>query len=114
MKCLMISTGLDYVVQGARFQILEGFGCSSGVTTDGLSILLVYVWSIIPPLVSAIFYYRTSANTDKYMEFCNDLKFQQPGLFSFSVDTAETSTGFYIVITQSLAQVIFALSLLPA
>lgn len=53
-----ISTHVDYVNQDARFQIIEGFGCG---TADELSILdtiIVESWSVIPPLISIVFYYR--------------------------------------------------------
>ena len=50
----------DYVVQGARFEVDEGFGC--GTATDGsvLGILLVYSWTVLLPLISVVVYYRAS------------------------------------------------------
>ena len=54
-KCL-----LDYIVQGARFVVEEGFGCTDIPDGSGLTILFFNSWSLIPPLISVIFYYRAS------------------------------------------------------
>ena len=49
----------DYVNQSARFQILEGFGCTNVTDRSILEVLLVRSWSIVPPLLSVIIYYST-------------------------------------------------------
>ncbi|VDB94034.1 unnamed protein product [Peniophora sp. CBMAI 1063] len=38
---------LYYVVQGTRFQIIEGYGCMSGVYFSGVSFLLLDVWPLL-------------------------------------------------------------------
>jgi hypothetical protein len=48
----------DYTVQGGRFQVLEGLGCTSDVDFDGLGILLVTSWTVTLPLYSTIVYCR--------------------------------------------------------
>lgn len=48
----------DYVVQDYRFVMNEGFGCINSSDGSILSVLLIYSWSIIPPLVSIVVYYR--------------------------------------------------------
>lgn len=48
----------DYIVQGARYQILEEFGCSNAVNPSGVSILVTEAWTIFFPVVSIIFYAR--------------------------------------------------------
>ncbi|KAI0316298.1 pheromone A receptor-domain-containing protein [Amylostereum chailletii] len=45
-----------YVVQSYRFAILEEIGCDSVEIAGGLTTVLIEVWPIILPLVSAIFY----------------------------------------------------------
>lgn len=42
----------DYVNQGARFQVIEGFGCSI------LDVITGQCWAVVPPLISIVFYYR--------------------------------------------------------
>ena len=50
----------DYIHQGARFEVDEGFGCGNIPQRSILEILTLEVWTFIPPIVSVIFYYRTS------------------------------------------------------
>jgi hypothetical protein len=50
----------DYIDQGARFQVLEGFGCTDGTSGGGINFLLIRSWPIVLPLVSALFYCRKS------------------------------------------------------
>ncbi|KAI0036396.1 pheromone A receptor-domain-containing protein [Vararia minispora EC-137] len=65
-----------YIVQGLRFQIEEGFGCSDTVNTSGLSFLLIYSWPIILPSISLLFYcpkiifvfYRYSRATNDFLQ----------------------------------------------
>ncbi|VDB95776.1 unnamed protein product [Peniophora sp. CBMAI 1063] len=54
---VLVSGPIYYVVQGARFKVLEGFGCTN--TPDGsiLTLLLLYSWNVLPPLVSITVYY---------------------------------------------------------
>ncbi|VDC05052.1 unnamed protein product [Peniophora sp. CBMAI 1063] len=54
---LIVAGPLYYVVQWLRFQVEEGFGCGNSPDGSILSILLIYSWSVIPPLVSIAFYY---------------------------------------------------------
>ena len=50
----------DYIVQPTRFQMLSGFGCGSAADNSVLSLLLVYTWLVILPLISITIYYRMS------------------------------------------------------
>ncbi|VDB86999.1 unnamed protein product [Peniophora sp. CBMAI 1063] len=54
---LLVAWPLYYVVQGSRFQVDEGFGCTN--TPDGsiLNVLLTQSWLVIPPTVSITVYY---------------------------------------------------------
>jgi len=45
-------------VQNSRFVVLGGYGCNSTAEASGATLLLVYSWTIIPPLISALFYCR--------------------------------------------------------
>ena len=50
----------DYIVQDARFQAIAGFGCTNAQDNVVLSLLLVYTWPVILPLISITIYYRMS------------------------------------------------------
>ncbi|VDC01595.1 unnamed protein product [Peniophora sp. CBMAI 1063] len=54
---LVVAGPLYYVVQDDRFQVEEGFGCDNSNDGSVLSILLLELWSVIPPLVSIAIYY---------------------------------------------------------
>lgn len=49
---------IDYVVQIARFQVFEEYGCTNLEAASILSLLLVNVWSVLLPMISAVFYCR--------------------------------------------------------
>jgi hypothetical protein len=51
-----------HVDKGARFQVVEGFGCAAGTAGGGIDTLrpLFYLWTIVLPLVSTLFYSRKS------------------------------------------------------
>ena len=50
----------DYTVQEARFEVVGGFGCQTAGASTIPGIVLIYSWSVIPPLVSIVVYYRES------------------------------------------------------
>ena len=50
---------LDYVLQIARFEVNEGFGCGNVLDGSILNIILLKPLSVIPPLLSLCIYYRT-------------------------------------------------------
>ncbi|VDC00134.1 unnamed protein product [Peniophora sp. CBMAI 1063] len=54
---LLVAGPFYYINQGARFEILEGFGCSASSSRSILSFLTMDSWTIILPLVSMIMYY---------------------------------------------------------
>ncbi|VDC07907.1 unnamed protein product [Peniophora sp. CBMAI 1063] len=54
---LLVAGPIYYVHQELRFVIQEGFGCGNAVQTSILEILTIEIWTVIPPLVSIIFYY---------------------------------------------------------
>ncbi|KZV65777.1 fungal pheromone STE3G-protein-coupled receptor [Peniophora sp. CONT] len=49
---LLIAGPVYYVHQGFRFEVDEGFGCTSASQTSVLELLTIGVWTVIPPLVS--------------------------------------------------------------
>lgn len=51
---------MDYVNQIARFEVLGGFGCTNGLDGSVLYYLTIQSWTILPPLLSVVFYYRES------------------------------------------------------
>ncbi|VDC07961.1 unnamed protein product [Peniophora sp. CBMAI 1063] len=54
---LLVAGPLYYVNQIARFEVLEGFGCTNGLDGSVLYYLTIQSWTILPPLLSVIFYY---------------------------------------------------------
>ncbi|VDC00339.1 unnamed protein product [Peniophora sp. CBMAI 1063] len=58
---LLVAGPFYYVNQNARFEILEGFGCTNTMQGSILEILLVRSWSIMPPLLSVALYYSRMA-----------------------------------------------------
>ncbi|VDB95774.1 unnamed protein product [Peniophora sp. CBMAI 1063] len=54
---LLVAGPFYYVVQAARFEVDEGWGCSAPSDNSILSILLLYTWNVLPPLVSITTYY---------------------------------------------------------
>ncbi|KZV63980.1 fungal pheromone STE3G-protein-coupled receptor [Peniophora sp. CONT] len=55
---VIVAGPIYYIVQDYRFVMNEGFGCINSSDGSILSVLLIYSWSIIPPLVSIVVYYR--------------------------------------------------------
>ncbi|VDC04645.1 unnamed protein product [Peniophora sp. CBMAI 1063] len=53
----IVAGPLFYVVQQLRFEVLEGFGCSNSQDGSILDLLLIWSWTVFPPLVSVIVYY---------------------------------------------------------
>jgi hypothetical protein len=49
---------LDYIDQGERFQIVQGFGCGNSPAGGALPILLFGSWQVTLPLISIFFYCR--------------------------------------------------------
>lgn len=54
----MLKSEKDFIVQGARFVILEEFGCGSAEVDTGLTILIVSGWRSLLPAISVLFYCR--------------------------------------------------------
>ncbi|VDB86836.1 unnamed protein product [Peniophora sp. CBMAI 1063] len=55
----LVSAGpLYYVVQTARFEVIEGLGCFNDELSHSiLAFVLAQVWTILPPLISVVIYY---------------------------------------------------------
>ena len=49
---------LDYIVQAARFQIWEEFGCLNALASTGLSFIISNGLPILMPAISGLFYCR--------------------------------------------------------
>ncbi|KZV70308.1 hypothetical protein PENSPDRAFT_445732 [Peniophora sp. CONT] len=54
---LIVAGPLYYIVEPTRFLVLEGFGCTNGAVTSVLSILILWLWGVIPPVLCVILYY---------------------------------------------------------
>ncbi|VDC04644.1 unnamed protein product [Peniophora sp. CBMAI 1063] len=54
---ILLSGPVYYVVQFSRFQVFEGFGCADAEDNSVLDILLLWSWSVMPPLISITIYY---------------------------------------------------------
>ncbi|KZV69103.1 STE3-domain-containing protein [Peniophora sp. CONT] len=60
---ILVAGPLYYVNQGARFLVLEGFGCRAAQDSSILCTMIQQSWTIVPPLISIIFYYPKVAQT---------------------------------------------------
>lgn len=58
LYCYSFLGSLDYIVQGARFEVLEELGCSPNELDSGLTIILSNVWPLLLPAISVLFYSR--------------------------------------------------------
>ncbi|KZV66663.1 hypothetical protein PENSPDRAFT_654704 [Peniophora sp. CONT] len=54
---VLIAGPFYYIVQQLRFKVAEGFGCNNASDGSILAIMLLNSWSVIPPLISVVFYY---------------------------------------------------------
>ncbi|KZV72455.1 hypothetical protein PENSPDRAFT_750905 [Peniophora sp. CONT] len=54
---MSVAGPLYYIVQGARFQVLEGFGCTYVIAHSLLGILLTQAGTIIPSMLAFVLYY---------------------------------------------------------
>ncbi|KZV66401.1 STE3-domain-containing protein [Peniophora sp. CONT] len=54
---IIVAGPFYYTVQSYRFYVFEGFGCVNSLDGSILSILLIWSWNVIPPLLSVIIYY---------------------------------------------------------
>ncbi|KZV60800.1 fungal pheromone STE3G-protein-coupled receptor, partial [Peniophora sp. CONT] len=60
---ILVAGPIYFVNQGARFEVAGGLGCTTTPQTSILEILVFESWTIIPPLVSILFYYPKVAYT---------------------------------------------------
>ena len=56
----MLTLVSDYIVQDARFHVIAGVGCTNASDNSVLTLLLLYSWSVVLPLISITVYYRMS------------------------------------------------------
>ncbi|KAI0316927.1 pheromone A receptor-domain-containing protein [Amylostereum chailletii] len=47
---------VNYILQGARYQVIEELGCGGAVLESGVSVILIFSWGVILPAISIIFY----------------------------------------------------------
>ncbi|VDC00171.1 unnamed protein product [Peniophora sp. CBMAI 1063] len=60
---LLVAGPLYYINQSNRFEVNEGFGCANSQRTSILEILTIESWTIVPPLISIVFYYPRVVRT---------------------------------------------------
>ncbi|KZV59956.1 STE3-domain-containing protein [Peniophora sp. CONT] len=60
---ILVAGPIYYVNQIIRFEVLEGFGCRTADQTSILDTIIKQSWSVVPPLISIIFYYPKVART---------------------------------------------------
>ena len=61
VQVLMLTPVSDYIVQGSRFRVYTGFGCTNALDGSTLAILLLDLWPVILPLLSITVYYCMSS-----------------------------------------------------
>ncbi|VDB95843.1 unnamed protein product [Peniophora sp. CBMAI 1063] len=54
---LLVAGPIYYANQGLRYFVNEGFGCTAAKFVSVLELLTVESWTVIPPLISVMFYY---------------------------------------------------------
>ncbi|KZV65951.1 fungal pheromone STE3G-protein-coupled receptor [Peniophora sp. CONT] len=78
---MLVAGPFYYIIQGLRFEVVEGFGCSNAQDGTILNILLVESWAVIPPLLSVIVYYpkvvrifyRQSQDINRFLQSNNSV-----------------------------------------
>ncbi|KZV68487.1 hypothetical protein PENSPDRAFT_582281 [Peniophora sp. CONT] len=55
--CCALTLIQDYVHQGTRFEVERIFGCTNSAQASILELLTMDLWTVIPPLVSVLFFY---------------------------------------------------------
>ncbi|KZV71177.1 STE3-domain-containing protein [Peniophora sp. CONT] len=60
---ILVAGPIYYVNQGAQFLVYEGFGCMTAGDPSILEIIIEQSWSVVPSLISIIFYYPKVART---------------------------------------------------
>ncbi|KZV66748.1 STE3-domain-containing protein [Peniophora sp. CONT] len=60
---MLVAGPVYYVNQGARFLVFEGFGCRTASESSVLETILDQSWSVVPPLISIVFYYPKVVRT---------------------------------------------------
>ncbi|KAI0027420.1 GPCR fungal pheromone mating factor, partial [Vararia minispora EC-137] len=84
---VLVTSVFYYIQQGARFQVLEGFGCRNTYNISGFSIITVDSWAVILPSISIFFYcpkmiyvfYHHSRDTNKFLR--SDSSVSRPSYF---------------------------------
>ena len=56
LKTGLTHLGTDYIVQGSRFQIVEGFGCMGDIYPCGVAFMLLHVWPLFFAIASTSLY----------------------------------------------------------
>ncbi|KAI0031556.1 GPCR fungal pheromone mating factor, partial [Vararia minispora EC-137] len=77
----VLATSSDYIVQGSRFSVLEGLGCTNSLSPSWLMLITISSWHIILPSVSVFFYwpktvyilYRHSRDTTQFLRSNNSI-----------------------------------------
>ncbi|KZV66759.1 STE3-domain-containing protein [Peniophora sp. CONT] len=60
---ILVAGPIYYVNQAAQFQVIEGSGCKAAEDPSILDTIILQSWTIVPPLISVIFYYPKVART---------------------------------------------------
>ncbi|KZV66761.1 fungal pheromone STE3G-protein-coupled receptor, partial [Peniophora sp. CONT] len=60
---ILVAGPIYYMNQGSRFLVYEGFGCRTSVNSSILEVIIEESWSVVPPLISTIFYYPKVTRT---------------------------------------------------
>ncbi|KZV69432.1 STE3-domain-containing protein [Peniophora sp. CONT] len=78
----LVSAGpLYYIIEAGRFQVIEGLGCTNELDTSISTFVLAEIWSVLPPLISILFYcpkvalafYRHSKDVNTFLRHNNSV-----------------------------------------
>ncbi|VDC00187.1 unnamed protein product, partial [Peniophora sp. CBMAI 1063] len=112
----LIAGPLYYINEGARFQVLGGFGCASVQYPSILPILTISLYTIVPPLLSVVLYYPR-------MILVFYRQYREINEFLQSNDSSITRTNYIrilalasidVLVTLPLGAISLALFLIPA
>ncbi|VDC02722.1 unnamed protein product [Peniophora sp. CBMAI 1063] len=103
---LLVAGPLYYIVEGYRFQVLEGFGCTNAQSDTVLTILFIQIWGVLPPLLSIIFYYPRVA---RFFYRQTRLGSERSIFTSDSSDSTVSRTSYLRILTLASVDVLFTL-----
>ncbi|VDB86831.1 unnamed protein product [Peniophora sp. CBMAI 1063] len=111
---------LGYLIQTSRFDVIEGYGCSSDISVSILMITLGIAFNVIPPLVSTVVYcpkvmwtfYRQRRDVNQFLHSSNSIS-RQSYFRVFAVAVLDTLFTLPMGVVASVFSIMLAPRPLP-